>query len=151
MTRDDLLRALAGEPKAEQAIFWWCFAWHSGKRSDLYRILCESPYTPPLPSSDEKERECQKREMQSADLMRCWDILSEKFGPLQEVPYRKIRFDEVEEGDIIVAGAQLLCLDRRWPCRVIYDPREGGLAVVCKDGFHRLRPDAEGFLHGFRR
>ena len=34
------------DPDIEAAIYWYALDWHEGQGSDLYQVLCESPYTP---------------------------------------------------------------------------------------------------------
>jgi hypothetical protein len=142
-----MLLALAGEPKAEEAIFWFAFAWHSGKGSDLYRILCESPYVATL---DRKWHE-------DPDIVRMFEVLEKHFKPAIEAAYRPVQLHEVEDGDILIAGTSFLCIPNRWPCRVFKN--EGELVVMCRGkhedekwaGVHTLRADGDGNVIGFRR
>lgn len=147
MKRQDLLDACKGHPKAEEAVFWFCYSWQSGRNSDLYRALCESPYWPPF----------QRQFSDDPDIISLFASLEEKFGPMdKEPPWEPIRFSDLQEGDIVVAGSKLSCLPNRWPCKVF---RHGGqLAVMCNDGrheggsgIHTLHADPEGYLRGFRR
>jgi hypothetical protein len=139
ITIDDMRRVLRGEPKAEMAIFWMAYAWHSGKGSDLYRVLCESPYIPP-------ER---FRFDQDPDIVRLFGRLEWRFQPEIEAAYQPVKIDDVEDGDILIAGKTFLCIQNRWPCRVFTENR--WKCVACKDGAHRLRADDAGFVIGFRR
>lgn len=53
-TRDELVAALARMPFAdefdefdrEEAIYWFAANYHGGQASNLYRALCNSPYSP---------------------------------------------------------------------------------------------------------
>lgn len=139
ITRFAMLRALAGEPKADQAIFWFAYAWHSGKDSDLYRVMRESPYTPPPYTKFDDD----------PDIVRMFGVLEREFGPMIEVPYQPVRLDDVQEGDVLIAGSHFLCLRNRWPCRVV--TWDGFLCVACDQGMHRLRADERGLVAGFRQ
>jgi hypothetical protein len=134
-----MLRAIGSEPKAEQAIFWFAYAWHSGKNSDLYRVLRESPYVPPTGEKFDDD----------PDVVRLFGVLERAFPGQTEVPYSPLLLADVQEGDIIIAGSRHLCLQNRWPCRVL--KWEGNLAVACEKGMHRLRANELGFVEGFRR
>jgi hypothetical protein len=139
ITHDDMARFLRGEPKAEEAIFWFAYAWHAGKGSDLYRVMCESPYTPP-----------EKRQFRDdPDVVRLFERLEWRFKPEIEAAYRPVKIDDVEDGDILIAGKNFLCIQNRWPCRVF--TQDSFKCVACKDGAHRLRADEGGFVIGFRR
>lgn len=146
MTRDDLLAALRGEMKAEEAIFWWAFAWNSGPRSDLYRVLCQSPYFPT------EQRRAQIE--QDLDILRCWDILGDKFGRASEVELRPVRYDDLMEGDVITADPTMYpCISKKWkwPSKVFREPTLDYFVVVCERGFHRVPRDPNGFVTGFSR
>lgn len=138
MTRVGMLRALGDNYKAEETIFWFAYAWHTGKNSDLYRILRESPYTPPLGMKFDDDPE----------IIRGLAALEQAFGYQVEMPYTPVKYADVQAGDVLIAGAHHLCLVKRWPCRVV--EWEGNLAVACKTGMHRLRADEQGFVVGFR-
>lgn len=44
------------DPDIEAAIYWYASDWHSGQSSDLYAVLCASPYTPgPMENSPEND------------------------------------------------------------------------------------------------
>ncbi len=147
ISHNDMLRALRGEPKAEAAIFWFCYGWQRGKGSDLYRILCESPYTPDDKYQFDKD----------PDMVRLFSILEQNFQTGIEVAYQAVQLDDVEDGDILIAGSHFLCIPNRWPCRVFKS--EGQLVVTCKgnhkdekwSGIHTLRANGSGNVIGFRR
>lgn len=139
MNRLDMLRALGADPKAEAAIFWFCYAWHTGKDSDLYRIMRESPYTPPMYQKFDED----------PDIVRMFGALERAFPGQIEIAYQPVRLDELRAGDVIIAGKNFLCMRNRWPCRIV--EWEGNLAVACDEGMHRLRADDKGFVIGFRR
>lgn len=154
MTKQDMLDVLRGEPKAEEAIFWWCHAWHGGVGTDLYKIQCESSYIPDRTRMWHKD----------PDVIRCIaDKLDPAFLPLVRLDYRRVKLADVQEGQILVAGEHHTCLPNRWPCRV-YRWR-GSLGVECfvvhmpgvklapgqSAQFHPLTEDDSGYIKGFRR
>jgi hypothetical protein len=55
----------------EQAIYWYCADNHAGQWSDLYRVLCESEYTPGY-----FERGCDPDDMSG----HCYDALVARAG-----------------------------------------------------------------------
>jgi len=128
-TPDDMRRVLAGEPKADEAIFWFCYAWHGGNGTE--RIPTE--FTP--------------------DIVRMFGVLERAFPQSLEVPRKRVLYEDLEVGDIIVASDVFLDIPNRWPCKVFRDdgPGRGSLCVMGANGFHRLTPNAEGYVYGFRR
>jgi hypothetical protein len=150
MTLQDLRDALKHHPKADTAIFWWAFMWTSGRDSDIYKILTTVPYDPPVGYDVSKDPE-------AAPLIQ---KLDDMFGPMVEHPLQPVKYADVYEGDILIAGEHFLCLLKRWPCRVY---RKGGtIGVACGGGvnhigkpgehfWHPLQEDDKGFVIGFRR
>lgn len=147
ITHNDMLRALRGEPKAEEAIFWFAYTWHSGKGSDLYRVLGESPYRPDHTYNFSKDPE----------LPRLFGILEQHFLPTIQAAYGPVHINELEDGDILIAGSHFTCITNRWPCRVF--KLDGKWAVTCQakhadsklPAVHWLTTDDRGFVQGFRR
>lgn len=152
MTKQDLLDALRGEPNAEEGIFWFAFAWHGGVGSDLYNILCDSPVSPDL----------DRNWCDNPEVVRCVERLTEVFGPLVEPTLQPVRIEDVQEGQVLIAGSFFPCIRRTWPCRVY--KHHGALGVACSGGVHgvRLLPGSEttfhplkvnhaGIVEGFRR
>lgn len=152
MQRQDLLDALKNHPKAPAAIFWWCYAWHSGVGSDLYAIMCDSGlgYVPHPTWAKDPE---------IVDLIGRLDTL---FGPLVEHAYNPVKLADVKEGEVLIAGEHFPCIVNRWPCRVYR--HHGALGVACSGGvhgirllpgsettFHPLTEDERGYVIGFRR
>jgi len=150
MTLQDMRDALRGQSKANEAIFWFCFAWQQGKGSDLYRIMVETKYDPFFNKQHQIARD--------PEIMYCFDVLGKMyetaFGAPVEWPLQPIKLVDVEEDDVIVAENCWPCIQGGWPCKVYRD--HGALGVACVDSpdkraFHALEPDAEGFVKGFRR
>ncbi len=151
MTKQDLLDVLRGEPNAEEAIFWFAYSWHTGVGSDLYKILCDSPYIP-----DPK-----RRWADDPDVIRCIEKLDAVFLPLVVPDYKPVKLADVQEGQVLIAGEHHACLPNRWPCRV-YRWR-GSLGVQChilhgvslaagqSAHFHPLTENAAGYVVGFAR
>lgn len=152
MTKQDLLDAIRGEPKAEEAIFWFCFAWNDGVHGDLYDILVKSKVIP-----DVNSNWCG-----DPDVKRLVERLTTVFGPLVEHPLMPVLIEDVHEGHILTAGSHFNCIRKRWPCRVYR--HHGVLGVACSGGVHgvRLLPGSEttfhplkandaGIVEGFRR
>lgn len=151
MTKQDLLDVLRGHPNAEEAIFWWAYAWHSGEGSDLYKIMCESQYAP----------DPQRKWRDDPAVIECIEKLDAVFMPLVEHDYKLVAFKDVQEGQILIAGQHFPCLPNRWPCRVYR--WHGALGVECnilhgvklapgsERPFHPLVEDAHGNVEGFRR
>lgn len=141
-TREAMLRRLHDFPKAEaeEAIFWFAYAWQAGKSSDLYRVMHESEHVPNP-----------KRQFADDPLVtRAIKILEQSFDhPSEPPPYRPVLFKDVREGDWLIAGTHHLCILNRFPGRVTKF-LDGELVVPCNDGLHRLGPDANGFVEGFR-
>ena len=139
MNLREMRDALRGEPKADEAIWWFCYCWHTGKGSDLYGVLRELEFIP-----------SPKRQFANdADIIRMFGVLEHVVGPSVEVQYRPVRLSEIEPDDILVAGADHKCLPNRWPVKVF--PWGTGLAVMCRDGIHQLHEDKDGIVAGFRR
>lgn len=154
MTKQDLLDALKGHPKAPEAAFWFCYAWHSGVDSDLYKIMCdESLGYVPSPARH------WSRDPEVTELL---SRLDSTFGPLVEHPYQPVKLADVKEGEVLIAGSHFPCITNRWPCRVYR--HHGALGVACSGGvhgvkllpgsettFHPLTADDAGYVIGFRR
>lgn len=140
-TLADMRAALRGFEFADEAIFWYCYSWHTGRDSDFYRIMCESPFQP-----DDSR--------QFRDDPRVTDLfltLQVRFPPMSQKPppYQPVKLDDVRAGDILIAGSAHLSLKNRWPCRVF--EYGGQLAVVDKLGAVILTTDDRGYVVGFRR
>jgi hypothetical protein len=136
---DAMRRVLEDHPQTDEAIFWHAYAWHSGKGCPLYDVLCKSSYVPPE----------QKQIRDDRELHTLLDKLYVAFPPTGgPTSYKPVRYDEIEEGDVLIAGT-MLCLQRRWPVKVMR--WDNTWVVPCKDGFHRLRPDKNGLVQDFRR
>ena len=141
-TREAMLSLLNGNPTAEveEAIFWFAYAWQSGDGSDLYRVMRESPLVP-------------NPKRQFADdpvVVRLIKRLEQEFDhPSEPPPYRPVRFKDLREGDWLIAGTHHLCILNRFPGRVTKF-LDGELVVPCNDGLHRLVPDEQGNVKGFR-
>lgn len=155
ITMADLFAALGGRAKAACAIFWWCYAWHSGAGSSLYKILC-SDQLGYVPDPRHNWRD-------DPEIKQCFTILDSRFGPFAEYDYQPVKLADVKEGDILIAGSDHLCLLNRWPCRVYR--WHGTLGVACSGSglhklalaknaetyFHPLQEDDNGHIVGFRR
>jgi hypothetical protein len=139
MNLREMRDALYGEPKADEAIFWFAYSWHAGKGSDLYNVLRELDFTPTT----------KRKFADDYDIIRMFDILENVFGPFVEVPHRPVYLADIEPDDIIVAGANHRCLPNRWPVKVF--PSGTSLAVMCNDGIHPLHASKDGIVEGFRR
>jgi hypothetical protein len=139
MTFNEMQEVLRGEEVVDEAIFWWCFAWHKGKGSDLYRIMCDLKFHPNAYSkfSDDPR------------VIRCFEKLERAFGPMHECAYHPIKIDEIEEGDIIIAGQHHADIHNKWPCRVF--KHEGHLCVMGEEYPHQLHANLDGTVIGFRR
>ena len=150
--------ALKGQRRADEAIFWFCSAWHSGADSDLYRAMVETNFHP--------DQHRQKQIANDPEILYCFDVLGKMLGQLIEVPMRPIKFDDVKENDVLVTGEitdprfrvkygdRFLCIEKGWPCRVY--KWHGNLGVACaEDGrgksFHKLEVDDAGYVVGFVR
>jgi len=158
ITYTDMRDSLRGQRKADEAIFWFCYAWHSGADSDLYRAMVESDFHPD-----------QHRQTQIADdpeILYCFDVLGKTFGPFIEAQMQPIKFGDVKENDVLTTseithpafrlkyGERFVCIERGWPCRVY--KWHGDLGVACaEDGhgksFHKLEVDEAGYVVGFVR
>lgn len=155
MTKQDLFDCLRGRPFAAEAIFWWCYAWHSGAESDLYNIMCDDQlgFVPDPRKPDFRT---------NADVVRNFSLLDSAFGPLVEHDFEPVKLADVKEGQVLIAGSDWKCLNKRWPCRVYR--HHGALGVACSGAphgikllpgsettFHPLQEDTEGYVIGFRR
>lgn len=158
ITLTDMRDALKGQNKAEEAIFWFCNAWHRGPKSDLYRALVETNFVP--------DQHRQKQIANDPEILYCFDVLGKKFGPLIETPMAPIKLGDVQENDVLVAcdiaqpefrlkyGARFICIEKGWPCRV--HKWHGSLGVACAEDhrgkqFHILEADEAGYVVGFER
>lgn len=166
MTKQDLIDALKNHPKASEAIFWWCYCWHSGSGSDLYRIMCDDS----LGFVPDPRRTTAAFVIDPNGNLACVDPeveelisrLDQTFGPLVEHAYQPVKLADVKEGEVLIAGSDWLCINKRWPCRVYR--YHGALGVACSGGvhgvkllpgsettFHPLTEDTNGYVIGFRR
>ena len=174
ITLDDMRSALRGQHRAEEAIFWFCNAWHSGALSDLYQILRKCTYTPTFHklAAEAKRISAENPIKDSDELKYCFQVL----GALYErtfghapVEYRlqPIRMDDVQEDDVVIHAKwpmpdpvlgrhvqEFPCIQAGWPCRVY--KHHGQLGVACVEGpdganFHPLEADKNGFVRGFWR
>lgn len=158
ITLTDMRDALTGQNRAEEAIFWFCSAWHSGADSDLYRVLVETQFFP--------DQHRQKQIANDPEILYCFDVLGKRFGPLVESPLRPVKFGDVKENDVLVAseitqpafrlkyGRRFVCIEKGWPCRVYRF--QGDLGVACAEDqrgtyFHKLEMDEAGYVVGFVR
>lgn len=158
ITLQDMRDALKGQNKADEAIFWFCSAWHHGKQSDLYRVMVESEFHPDFHRQSQIQND--------PEILYCFEVLGRRFGPLIEAPMAPIKLGDVEEGDVIYAcditqeafrmkyGQRFVCIAPKWPCRV-YKWR-GSLGVACAEDhnakqFHALEADNDGYVVGFQR
>ena len=139
MNLREMRDALRGEPKADEAIFWFAYTWHAGKGSDLYGVLRELDFTP-SPG---------RQFANDFDIIRMFGVLEHVFGTQIEVPYRPVYLAAIEPDDILVAGSNHSCLLNRWPVKVFQYGT--GLAVMCKNGIHPLHASKDGIIEGFRR
>jgi hypothetical protein len=178
ITLSDMRESLRGQRKADEAIFWFCHAWHSGSDSDLYRIMLETNFypdqhrnrwarklwkpdgTPDLDLNGEQKAEY------DPEILYCFDVLETKFGPFIQTPMRPVKFCDVREKDVLVAsyitdpkfrlkyGDRFVCIEKGWPCRVY--KWHGDLGVACAEDhrgkqFHVLEADENGYVVGFVR
>jgi hypothetical protein len=148
ITLTDLRGALRGQNKADEAIFWFCHAWHSGPSSDLYRAMVELDFHPRLHT--------QKQIVNDPEILYCFDVLGKLVGPLVEHSMSRIRLGDVKENDVLTHTnpQTFVCIEAGWPCRVYR--HHGCLGVACAEGpsgasFHLLVPDPEGYVRGFVR
>lgn len=153
VTLQDMREALKGQMKADEAIFWFCLAWNSGPRSNLYRAMVATDFSPRLLTQKQIEND--------PEILYCHAVLKDLYEkasgmPLHEYPLRPVKFADVKENDVLVhgPGRPFICLEAGWPCRVY--KWHGDLGVACvEDGhgasFHPLRADADGLVVGFRR
>lgn len=162
LTLTDLRTVLAGQRRAEEVIFWFCLAWHSGKDSTLYRILREVNFTP--------RRHSQAQIANDPEIVYGLGLLDDYLArglghPLSEAPLNFVKFADVRENDVLIHGkprGELLpglvsvfpCIDTGWPCRVY--TWKGDLGVACAEGpsgasFHALTMTRDGYVEGFMR
>lgn len=163
ITKQDLFGSLKNHPKAAEAIFWWCFCWHSGAGSDLYTIMCDETLGyRPNPNDNVQIPDVnhlggfrtEPRWSVDPEIHDLFAILDNNFGPIVNPgagvdpdPYRPIMLRDVREGQVLIAGTAFGCVTHRWPCRVI---RQGSvLGVTCSERFHGidLQPGSEGYFH----
>lgn len=174
MTKQDLLDVLGNHPKAPEAIFWWCVAWHSGVGSDLYTTLCDETlgYTPNPkdnvtmqgvnPATGKTEDRTVPRWYVDPEIHECFNKLEAACGPMVQYEYLPVKLADVREGHVLIAGARHACLTDKWPCRVFRS--HGALGVTCSERFHGIHllpgsepyfhpliEDKNGFVAGFRR
>jgi hypothetical protein len=158
ITLTDMRDAIKGQPKADEAIFWFCNAWHSGAGSDLYRAMVETNFHP--------DQHRQKQIANDPEILYCFDVLGKRFGPLVEYPMAPVKFADVRENDVLTAcdifqpefrakyGERFICIENGWPCRVY--KWHGDLGVACAEDhrgkqFHVLEVDHDGYVVGFQR
>lgn len=154
MKKQDLLDCLKGHPNAAEAIFWWCYAWHGGEGTDLYAIMCDDQLGY-VPNPHKNFRD-------DPGVVECFARLDAAFGPLVEHDLKPVKLADVKEGQVLIAGSDWLCINRRWPCRVYR--HHGALGVACSGAvhgvkllpgsettFHPLQEDPNGYVIGFRR
>lgn len=153
ITLQDMRTALSGQRKADEAIFWFCHAWHRGPDSALYRIMSQTDFHPRLNSQKQIEND--------PEILYCFDVLGRliRLNPsAQAAPYLPIRIGTLKENDIVVhtTPRTFVCIEAGWPCRVY--TWHGELGVACAEGphgasFHPFEPDPKrsGFIKGFVR
>ena len=148
MTLADMVAVIGGGPKAFGSIFWWCYAWHSGRDSDLYKIMRSLDFMPD-PSI---------KFVDDPEVVANFAKLDEAFRPDPPPAYQPVALADVQESDVLVAGSKFTCLLNQWPCRVF--KYAGALGVMCngdaifgkpKASFHQLTADENGIVVGFRR
>lgn len=167
MTKEDFISVLRGHPRTNDAIYWFCQAWHSGD-DDLYKIMCSLDFTP-RPWSDNPMIEDRARPGRfianpnyDPDLVGLLTRLNDAFHPVVQPEFECVRLDAVKEGQVLTAGDQFACIRNKWPCRVYR--HHGALGVECSGGvhgvkllpgsertFHRLTEDENGYVVGFLR
>lgn len=162
MTKQDFLDALKEHPRAIDAIFWYCQAWHDGE-DDLYRIMCELDFTP-RPWSDSPTIGDTLTPNPNYDpvLVDMLSTLDEAFTPITTPPLRPVKLKNVREGHVLTADKGFPCIVGNWPCRVFR--HHGALGVQCSGGvhgirllpgsevtFHPLTEDERGYVVGFKR
>lgn len=165
MTKQDMIDVLKNHPRAKDAIFWFCQAWHSGE-DDLYQIMCSLDFEPRPWSmtahvKDPKTGFLVNNPLYDPVLI---DLLQqlEVLAPVVEPPLNPVKLADVKEGQVLTAGSSFHCLQNRWPCRVYR--HHGALGVACSGAvhgvkllpgsettFHPLTEDKDGFVIGFRR
>jgi hypothetical protein len=158
ITLTDMRESLRGQRKADEAIFWFCNAWHSGLDSDLYHVIREVNFHP--------DQHRQKQIKDDPEILYCLDVLGTKFGPFVEAALLPIKFADVKENDVLIAGeitdpkfrlkygSRFVCIEKGWPCRVY--KWHGDLGVACAEdhhgkSFHALEVDERGYVVGFVR
>ena len=146
ITLQDMRDALKDPRKAEEAIFFFCNAWHSGVDSDLYKAMVESKFSP--------DQHRQQQIENDPEILYCFDILGTKFGPFIEAALLPVKLADVKENDVLTAGNSFACIFTGWPCRVhLWNGRP---CVYCAEDVkyqyhHPLEPDERGYVKGFRR
>lgn len=166
MTKQDLVDALRGHPRANDAIFWFCQAWHSGD-DDLYKIMCAMDYTPRPWSDNPMVKDPSTGKLISnpkydPDLVELLNVLAARFESIVEPPLLSVMLRDVREGQVLTADGGFPCILANWPCRVYR--HHGALGVQCSGGvhgirllpgsevtFHPLTEDERGYVVGFKR
>lgn len=153
LTLTDMREALRKQRRADETIFWFCHAWHSGRDSDLYQIMKLVDFYPRL--------HVQRKIGVDQELLYGFQVLSDLYTktyghPPMEYQMGPVRIDDVHEDDILVhtSPRTFACIEAGWPCRVY--KWHGGLGVACAEGkngasFHPLKPDERGYVIGFVR
>lgn len=165
MTKQDFLDALKDHPRAPDAIFWFCQAWHSGD-DDLYKIMCALDFTP-KPWSDNPTIKAPDGALilnpnYDPILVGLLLRLSTVFNPVVEPAFERVKMADVREGQVLTSDGGFPCITPKWPSRVF--THHGALGVQCSGGlhnvkllpgsestFHPLQEDPEGYVIGFVR
>lgn len=166
MTKADFEKVLRGHPRTNDAIFWYCQAWHSGD-DDLYKIMCALDFTP-RPWSDNPMRHNPTTRALEAnpnydpELTDLLYRLSVVFNPVVEPAFERVMLRDVKEGQVLTADGGFACICDKWPSRVFR--HHGALGVQCSGGihgikllpgsestFHPLQEDSKGYVIGFVR
>ncbi len=154
LTLQDLRDALKGQRKAEEAIFWFAFAWNSGKDSDLYHVMCDTDFHPRWMNPNHhfvrgvKNPDGSPRVDDSGvpvteydpEFLYCWDVLGKMWQAAYDAPieYAKqpVRLLDVSENDVVIHTnpRTFACIVGAWPCRVYLWNNE--LGVACAEGPH---------------
>ena len=83
---------LQGQRKADEAIFWWCHAWHHGPKSDLYRAMVETNFHPDF----HRQRQIDN----DPEILFAWEVLGRSFGKQAEAPMCPVKLSDVQENDV---------------------------------------------------
>lgn len=148
VTKQDMIDALKNHPRANDAIFWYCQAWHNGD-DDLYRIMCSMDYTPRPWSPHPKLPDGSPNKNYDPDLTALMNRLATVFDKIAESPMQRIMLRDVREGHVLTHDGTFPCIAKGWPCKVF--KHHGGLGVQCSGGIHgvRLLPGSEATFHPF--